>query len=86
MNSASMLDMHTEVMVGVWLRLNAIWLKNKLLQVGGAAAYTVGTAAYTAGAAIYTAGAAAYVFIVTIKLVLGLSSSQACFVSMTTIC
>ena len=37
-----MLDMHTKVMVGVQLRLNAILVKNKL---------TAGEAAYTAGAA-----------------------------------
>ena len=46
-----MLYMHIEVMV---------WLKNKLSQVGGAAAYPVSAAAYTAGAAAYTAGAEAY--------------------------
>ena len=51
MNLASILDMHTEVMVQVWSRLNAILLKNKLAQVAGAAAYPVGAAAYTAGAA-----------------------------------
>ena len=53
-----MLYIHTEVMV--WLRLNAIWRKNKLSLVGGATAYSVGAAAYTAGAAAYTACAAAY--------------------------
>ena len=41
----------------VWIRLNAIWLKNKLLQVGIAAAYS-----YTVGSAAYTAGAAAYMW------------------------
>ena len=55
-----MLDMHTKVMVWVWLRLNAIWVKKKLSRAGGAAAYPVGAAAYTAGAAAYTVGAAAY--------------------------
>ena len=63
-----MLDRNIEVKVWFWSRLNAIWLKNKLSQVGVEVAYTVGAAAYTAGAAAYTADVAAYMRTVRIKL------------------
>ena len=47
-----MLDRNIEVKVWFWSRLNAIWLKNKLSRLGGAAAHPVGAAAYTVGAAV----------------------------------
>ena len=41
-----MLDRNTRVKVWFWLRLNSIWVKNKLPRVCGAAAYPVRVAAY----------------------------------------